>query len=319
MRFKDLKQDDFDLIKKTYNKSESRKSAQKTLSKYFNVSRRTIREWAKRMLISNQVDKASVSGKILVYDIETSRAEFKLFWTGKQYVPVGAMKKEPKIISISWKWLGEDNVSYLAWDKNQSDEGMLKTFLKEYNKADMVIGQNNDRFDNRWINARASKFDLEVNTFVRSFDIMKQNKRLFRLPSYSMKFCCEYYGVPQKLEHEGIKMWDMIEDGTKEEQAEYLQKMIDYNIGDIISTEALYYRLRKYYGHKIHLGVSNGQEKWTSPSNGSYNVNLYKTTVTPAGTIQRIMISNDDGVKYRISNKVYMDYLDYKIKNSSYE
>jgi hypothetical protein len=40
----------------------------------------------------------------------------------------------------------------------------------------MVIGQNNDRFDNRWVNARAMKYDLEVNTFVRSFDIMKELK-----------------------------------------------------------------------------------------------------------------------------------------------
>ena len=91
--------------------------------------------------------------------------------------------------------------------------------------------------------------------------------------------------------------------------------MVDYNVGDIISTEALYYRLRKYYGHKIHLGVSNGEPKWTSPDNGSYNVELFKTSVTPMGTIQRFMRSKDTGVQYRISNKLYMDFIDWKIKN----
>jgi hypothetical protein len=313
--FNSLCKDERDLILEAYKNSASRKQAQSLLSNEFNVTKRTIRNWAKNLLVGVLPKNITHTNKILVYDIETSRAEFKLFWTGKQYVPASAIKKEPKIISISWKWLGKDKVHSLTWDKNQCDKSMLEGFLLQYNKADLIIGQNNDRFDNRWINARASKFDLEVNTLVRSFDIMKQNKSIFRLPSYAMKFMCEYYGVPQKLEHEGIKMWDMIEDGNAEQQKEYLKKMVDYNVGDIISTEALYYRLRKYYGHKIHLGVFNGRPRWTSPDNGSYNVELYKTTVTSSGTIQRVMKSKDTGVKYNISNKVYMDFIDWKINN----
>ena len=69
---------------------------------------------------------------------------------------------------------------------------MLKSFLKAYNTADMVIGQNNDKFDNRWVNARAMKHNLDVNTLVKSFDIMKQTKKLFRLPSYSMDYITKF-------------------------------------------------------------------------------------------------------------------------------
>lgn len=315
--FNSLTEQDKSIITKLYKSNKKRSEIQKELSTYFNVEERTIRKWAKKLQLGVLSKNIIHTNRILIYDIETSRATFKLFWTGKQYVPADAIKEEPKIISISWKWLNEDNVYSLAWDKNHSDKKMLEKFLKEYNKADLVIGQNNDRFDNRWINARASKFDLFVNTHVKSFDIMKQNKRLFRLPSYSMKFLCNYYGVPQKLEHEGIKMWDMIESGTKEEQKEYLQKMIDYNVGDIISTEALYYRLRKYYGHKINIGVLNGQEAWTCPLTGSYNVSLFKTSVTPAGTIQRFMINNETKSLYRINNKKYMDFLNYKMNNNT--
>lgn len=316
MKFKQLKQEDFDLIRKEYKQRESKKEAQEVLSDFFNVSERTVRKWAEKIGVGVMAKNTINASKILIYDIETSRAEFKLFWTGKQYVPVHAMTKEPRIISISWNWLGEDKVHDLTWDKHQSDKEMLTIFLKEYNKADMVLGQNNDRFDNRWINARAAKFDLDVNTMVRSFDIMKEAKQKFRIPSYSMKFMCKYFGVEQKLEHEGMKMWDMIESGTPEEQKEYLDKMVTYNRGDIISTSALYYRLRKYFGHKSHIGVKNGEEKWTCPDTGSYNVSLYKTTVTPAGTVQRIMQSQETGLKYRITNKQYMTYLDDKMRNS---
>lgn len=317
--FNELTDSEKKMFAKVYEKYDSRLEAQEYLGDIFDVNPRTIRDWANKLHLGVLPENITNPNKIMVYDIETSRATFKLFWTGNQYVSVNNMTQAPKIISISWKWLGKEKVHALTWDKNQCDKKMLKEFIKEYNKADMVIGQNNDKFDNRWVNARIAKHDLFVNTHVKSFDIMKQNKKYFRLPSYSMKFMCEYFDVEQKLEHSGKKMWDLIEDGTREEQENALKEMVDYNKGDIISTEALYYRLRKYYGHKVHFGVLNGEPKWVSPSNGSYDVKLYKTDVTPAGTIQRIMKCNSDGTLYKINNKTYMDYLDWKIKNSKKE
>ena len=55
------------------------------------------------------------------------------------------------------------------------------------------------------------------------------------------------------------------------------------------------------------------------PDTGSHNVKLYKTTVTPAGTVQRIMISNETELKYRITNKTYMNFLDFQMNNGNEE
>ena len=247
--------------------------------------------------------------KLLIYDLETSRATFKRFWTGKQYLGYKDMKDEPAIISVAWKWFGEDEVYTLAWDSKHSDEALMKKFLKEYNKADLVIGVNNDNFDNRWINARAAKYNLEVNVFVKSFDIMKQAKRMFRLPSYSMDFMAKYFGVTNKQGHEGIKMWDMVEDGNKTEQKEYLQKMIDYNIGDIVATEDLFVYFAKYFKLPIHLGTLTGEAKWTSPYTGSDNVELMHTMTTAAGTTQRVMKCLDTNSQFKISNTEYFKFL----------
>lgn len=313
MEFKELVQEDLDLITKVYKESESRKRAQSKLAMMFNVTERTIRTWVKNIGIVG--DDNISPAKILIYDIETGRVPAMVWWTGKQYVGHQQLMEEPKIITIAYKWLGEDNVYHLTWDKNQSDKDMITKFMKVYNKADMVIGQNNDRFDNRWVNARAMKYDLEVNTLVRSFDIMKETKRLFRLPSYSMSYITKFLGVEIKLQHEGVVMWDKIQFGTKEEQVEYLQKMVDYNRQDIVATEDMYLSLRKYMGNKVHFGVLNGEPKFTCPNCGSYNVKLHSTQVTPAGTVQRVMVCKEDGVKYKITNKTYMEYLDFKIKD----
>lgn len=313
MDFNQLKQDDFDLIKQVYATSETRKTAQKQLSKHYDVSKRTIRNWAKKINVGVMTKNVVNDSKIMIYDIETSRVPAMVWWTGKQFVSHRQLQGEPKIITISWKWLGSDEVHSLAWDDNHCDKKMVGEFMKEYNKADLVIGQNNNNFDNRWVQARAAKFGFEVNTFIRSFDIMKESKKRFRLVSYSMEYMCQYFDVAQKLSNEGIKMWDKIQLGTPDEQAEYLPKMIEYNVGDIIATEALYYRLRPYFGHQTHIGVLNGGEKYSCPSCGGTDVSLYKTTVTAAGTIQRVMICNEDGVKFKISNRSYMDFIKNKI------
>ena len=262
-----------------------------------------------RKLVSKLVPKEERAAKIMVYDIETSQVEFKAWWPGKQYVGWNQITKEASIISIAWKWLGDDEVFTDNWDMDtHCDKGLMVRFLEEYNKADMVIGQNNDRFDNRWVNARALKHSLYVNTHIRSFDIMKQGKRLFRLPSYSMKFMTQFLGITLKQNHEGIHMWNMIENGKPEEQAEYMQKMLDYNIGDIISTEEMYYKMRPYMGHTTHIGALEGKGKYSCPSCGSTNIELVRTTTTAAGTVQRIMKCNDDNVEFRVSNSLYLKH-----------
>ena len=307
MNFKQLTETSRDFIKSMYTTMVSREQAQELLALHFGVSTRTIRSWAKQLGLTGV--ESNPSSKVMIYDIETSRTTAKVWWTGKQFVGHKQLQSEPAIISICYKWLGDEKVYTLTWDKNKCDKKMLKSFLKAYNTADMVIGQNNDKFDNRWVNARAMKHNLDVNTMVKSFDIMKQTKKLFRLPSYSMDYITKYIGVENKMQHEGIVMWDKIEEGTKSEQKEYLGKMVEYNIQDIICTEQMYTKLRKYMGHKVHFGVLNGQPKYSSPTDGSTDLELVKTTTTAAGTIQHIMRSKTDGTMFKLNNRNYLEYI----------
>lgn len=311
MDFKQLNETDREVIKDAYDRFPTRKEAQEYLAGYFSVIPRTIRSWAKRMELGVMAKNVTDPRKILIYDIETSQAETKVWWSGKQYVNGKRFTKMPKIISICWKFLGDDKIYEEHWDlETHDDKEMLEKFLKDYNEADLVIGQNNKNFDNRWVNARALKHGLDVNAFVRTIDLQREAKRLLRIPSYSLEFMCEYFEVPfKKQEHEGIKMWDMIEDGTRAEALEYLGKMITYNRGDILATESLYIRFIPILDHSAHLGVLGGNPKYSCPHCGeTENLELIKTTVTKAGTIQRIMRCQEDGTKYKLSNREYLKW-----------
>ena len=303
-----LSKKDRQLIIDQYSSNKPRKQVQKELSEFLNVTKRTIRNYAKELNLGIKVSEL-IDDKIMVYDIETSRAEATVWWTGKQYINHKQLRTEPKIISVAWKWIGEDEVQSLTWDNEHCDKKMLQLFLKEYNNASMVIGQNNNSFDNKWINTRAAKHKLRVDRYVKSFDIYRMAKRYFRIPSFSMAYMAKYFGLTLKQSHEGIYMWDMIEYGTPSEQKEYLQKMVDYNKGDIVTTEELYMTLKPYFGSVTNNAVKQGLPKWACPVSGSTDIKLLKTIFTEQGTVQRILFCNESQHQYKVSNKSYMDFL----------
>lgn len=296
----------YDLAKR--KKDVSMEEIQIQIAEEYGVTTRTVRNWARLLELNCNVENIENPFKVLVYDIETCRVPAKVFWTGKTYITHKQLRGEPKIVSISYKWLGEDEIHDLTWDENHSDEALMRKFIQIYNSANMVVGYNNDKFDNKWINTRAAKYRLDVNLHVKSFDLYRQAKNLFRLPSYSMEYLADYFGITPKRKHEGITMWDKIEDGTPEEQEQALRDMVEYNIGDIITTEEIYLEMRKYMGHKTHVGVLLGKGRHTCPHCGGDNVEEFngEYSVTPAGTIQRHMICLDDKVQYKISNTVYL-------------
>lgn len=313
--FKDLTPKDKEHITNTYESNKLGNSMlliQEDLAQCFGVTRRTIRNWANKLDLNMMSKNIEDPFKVLVYDIETSRVPAMVFWTGKTYISHHQLKDEPKIISISYKWLGEDEIHALTWDKDHSDETLLRKFLPIYNSASMVVGYNNDKFDNKWVNTRAAKHRLEVNLHVKSFDLYKQARKVLRLPSYSMEYLANYYGLTPKLKHEGISMWDKIQFGTPEIQEEALKNMVDYNVGDILTTEEIYIEMRKYFGHKTHLGVILGNDRASCPTCGGTNVEEFngQYSVTPAGTIQRHMICIDDRTQYKLSNTNYLKFID---------
>ena len=307
-KLRDLSKKDAQYIVDLYSSDRQRKDVEKELSEFLDVSERTVRNYAKSLGLTFNQENVE-NEKIMVYDIETSRVKADVWSTGKQYINHKQLRSNTTIISIAWKWLGADEVYYLTWDKNHCDKEMMTTFLTQYNKASMIIGQNNNSFDNKLINTRAAFHKLHVDRYVKSFDIYRMAKRYFRLPSFSMAYMAQYFGLTLKQSHEGIFMWEMIEYGNEAEQAEYLDKMVEYNKGDIVTTEELYLTLKPYFASVTNKAVQSGLPKWGCPVSGSLNVKLLKTIFTEAGTVQRILYCDESKHQYKVNNKTYMDFL----------
>lgn len=329
MRYDELNIEHKDYIRKVYaDHEEDRSKAQLILSEYFGVTTRSIRNWANNLgLLSNEYEW----DKVLIYDLETSRVKGEFWWPGKQYVRWDQLHEDPRIITVAWKWLGEDKVHTLRWKDVKAkpkdpdypihsygcDRELVKQFADVYNQADLAIGVNSDNFDKRFLAQRCLVHREPFNRFVKSLDIQKAQKREFRSPSYSMKYSAITMGVEKKREHQGISMWREAQyHKDKEVRKEAVDRMEEYNIGDILTTEEMYLELIPYIDHKIHFGTLSGGEKFTCPNCGNLDtVEKIKTTSTKAGTIQHIMRCNDDNQVFKISNRAYTNYLQEKLQN----
>lgn len=243
--------------------------------------------------------------KVLVYDIETTLVEARIWGSGKQYVGHNRIANETQILTVAYKWLGSNKMHTLKW-KNKNDKSLMIDFLDTYNQADMVMGWNNNSFDNKLINARAMKHGLTVNTFVKSFDIMRQVKKQFKLASYSMAYVSRFLSLGGKLQHNGIKMWDTIQWGSKKDAKAELKNMIAYNIQDTQLTEDIYMKLRTYLTHVVHQGVHANKGKCSCPNCTSKKTKLYQTQWTAAGTIQRVMKCKKCKTPFKVSNTEYL-------------
>lgn len=256
-----------------------------------------------------------IKRKRLFFDLETSFCQGHFWRPGyNQTIQPHQITDYAKIISIHWKWEGEDKVHNLNWGLHkQCDKEMLKIFIKEMNKADEIVTHNGKKFDTPWIRTRCIFHGIEMKHTYNEIDTYKLCKKYLNLPSNSLKEVCKYYNLPAKKDAGGIDTWiDVIY--KKDQKA--LDHMLYYGDGDVISLEAVFNKLKPYVKHESNYAVLKGGEKFDCPECGTL-AKWNKTYTTSSGTILHYMKCRDSNCNtyFKINNKTYMDYLKYKMIN----
>lgn len=189
----------------------------------------------------------------LTIDIETS-PNIGVFWgCGNQYVSHEQILVHRKIVAICYKWAGKKKVHKLHWSASQCDKKMLEKIIPVINKADLIIGQNHERFDLKWVNTRIAFHQLDpinvkVLTTEDTQNLMKGN---FYLNSNSLLYASKYFDVQIKKDGGGWERIINILNGCKVSLEEHL----DYCAGDVVSTEELFFRICPYVKLKRHIGA----------------------------------------------------------------
>ena len=255
--------------------------------------------------------------KRLFYDIETSFCKGHFWRPGwNQNITPDQITEHAKIISIHWKWEGDDKAQNAHWGlKKQCDKKLLEKFLPELDKAYQIITHNGKKFDTPWIRTRAIYHGLPIRHTHNEVDTCNIIKKILNLPSNSLKEACKYYGLPNKKDAGGIQTWIDI---VYHKKREALDHLLYYGDGDIISLEALFNKLKPYLKPSTHYAVQFGDDKYHCPE-CSRLANYKMKYVTASGTIQHWLQCPDRKecqTQWKVSNKTYQDYLTYKILNN---
>jgi hypothetical protein len=255
---------------------------------------------------ASKKDKLNL-GRILIYDIETS-PNIGWFWRAgfKQNISPEQIIKERGIICVSYKWLGEDQVYNLTWDKNQCDRFLIEQFVEVLNESDMIVAHNGDRFDIKWLRTRALFHRIPMLPNYKQFDTLKVAKSKLYLNSNKLDYISKFLGFEGKIKTD-ISLWmDIIFNNDRKA----LNKMLEYCDEDVRQLENVYNELKFIDNPRFHAGVISGKVKQTSPISGGVNIELVKTTTTSSGTIKHIMRDKDNGRIFEMSDTNYKKFLE---------
>lgn len=168
--------------------------------------------------------------KILCYDIEVSPAR-GYFYPPFYKTNILKMDMDQVLMSISWGWVGEydkegnriihnaklnDFAARYKKDK-YDDYDVAKALHRILNEADIVIGFNNRRFDDKMANTYFVKHKLGPVSPFKTIDLFAVSKGYFKNPSNGLDNVAHKLGYGGKTEIKVGQLWyDCLENRNPE-------------------------------------------------------------------------------------------------------
>jgi len=205
---------------------------------------------------------------VFYFDIEISPNTGR-FWRNKYLGEVAIIEvlEESQILCYGYKW-GDGKIGIRSQRHDPdykvgvlSDKWLIQQLRDDLDKADIVIGQNSDKFDVKFFNSRCVMHGIKPPSAFKTYDTLKINKKHFSHLENNLKSLTKRYGITQKVEHSGfMTMLYKVMAGDWREMEKYCK-------GDIQATYELFNRVLEW--EKIQKPT--WQTKRNCPTCGSNN------------------------------------------------
>lgn len=187
--------------------------------------------------------------KILVLDIEWKPTKAYVWSAWKVNIYPEQILEHGGLLCVGAKWIGDKTTHvFTEWELGHRE--MLERTRQMMSEADAIIGYNSDKYDLRKLEGEFALYKMKFPPPCPSIDLIKTVKKM-GLFMARLGFVGPWFGVGEKLEHEGMSLWTKI-DQTGDAKAK--DKMSKYCAQDVKLTEKLYLRLRPYIKNHPMLG-----------------------------------------------------------------
>lgn len=221
--------------------------------------------------------------KILIYDLETSTYEGHVW--GKYEQNVLKFTKYRQILSVSYKWLGEEKVHTVTRQGLKSDKALCIRLHKLFQEADIVVAHNGNKFDQKVAKARFIFNGLKPVKNLLTVDTCAAARREFDFPGNSLNDLAAFFGFGSKLPTQGIGLWL----GCEADDPKAWDIMAKYNRHDVTLLEKVYDKLRPWITNHPNIArIVSGDAAGNECTNcASFNITKWGVRPTAAGLQQR--------------------------------
>lgn len=235
--------------------------------------------------------------KILLWDIETSLIVGTFFQLKNDYLPHSGILQDWNIYCGCWKWLGEDKIYSASVGQDVTNDYQLCKKLRQVVAlADVVVHHNGDSFDIKKLNSRLIFHGLAPLPPKATVDTKKEAKKIAYFTSNRLDYLDKHLGGPGKI-HTEPDLWMDVLKGDMDA----LDKMVEYNKGDIEALERVYNKLRNYMPTHPHIGVMLGHDrKHSCPKCGVNSLVKDGVRITAAGMKQQLLKCTNCGGYSRV-------------------
>lgn len=227
-------------------------------------------------------EKVKTTAKVLLYDIETSPLVAYLWSKWQQGIQDDDIIEDWSILCFSAKWLFEDKImSFRLTEeelKTRDDSRIVKELWKLMDEADIIIGHNHQKFDNKKSNTKFLKYGLNLPSSYQNIDTLLHARKKFGITSNKLDYIGSYLNLGRKVETPK-GMWREVMQGNYD----MLIKMDEYCQGDVKLLEDIYLYMRPYIQPHPNMGLFVEDNVKSCTCCGSKNLTdldkKYSTTV----------------------------------------
>lgn len=260
------------------------------IARVMHDSRENVRAAYRRLVGAKQgsyLDKEELKPRnkpvVAVLDIETLPG-LGYFWKiFDENISIDMIEESPCMLSWAGKYLNETHIQSDIMTPDEIVEGhrntlrIARSIWEFLSQANAVTGHNFSGFDMKFINTEFLKHGLPPLKLI-IIDTLSIYRKNFYSPSYKMKFINRELGIKEKTDNEGFPLWKKCAHG----EPAALKTMLEYNEGDVRSSEDLYYRIRPYI-RNFNVALYNEITAPQCPVCGSEHLTSEGWYFTPAG------------------------------------
>lgn len=200
--------------------------------------------------------KPPAGPRVLLFDMERipGAAELQL-WDPRDlkrvnYLHPDRWHRKPSTLCASWSLMGQRQVDFTAEWEGTGPRHTSRALHAAISDADILVGYNHLRADWRWL-----KTDWVLDGLapppVKHVDLFRVVRSNLDLPSYSLRYVLDFFGLPNKSGHYDAE--EALAAAAGDERAQ--KRITRYNKADTRVMKPLMEKLRALFPSSVNFGL----------------------------------------------------------------